>query len=135
MSLYDYRQSLEISRKDPQFAALIMSAMRKADSTNIVLLRWAWPEISREFELRYHAPGGILPGDGPVCTCCDNPECEDCPASCPLHGKKPVEGDGVGSGACAVCQSETTCTGEHMGALAVWLCPDHGGLPHDLQPV
>ena len=64
MSLYDYRESLEISRKDPQFYALIMSAMRKADTNNMEKLRHMWPETYVEFELRYHAPGGILPGDG-----------------------------------------------------------------------
>lgn len=102
MSLYDYRQSLEISKHDPQFAALIMAAMRKADTTNVALLRWAWPDIWREFELRYHSPGGIVPGDG---------------VSSPLPG---------GSGPCSICQTETTYASEYTGA---WLCPDHGGKP------
>jgi len=99
MSLYDYRLSLEISKHDPPFCALIMSAIRKADSTNLEYIRMMWPEVVQEFKRRYHAPGGILPENGPICTC-DNPECEDCPDSCPMHGTKE---SGV--------------------------CPDHGGKP------
>lgn len=32
-----------------------------------------------------------------------------------------------GSGACQVCQTETTYSGEYNGDCPVWLCPDHGG--------
>ena len=32
-----------------------------------------------------------------------------------------------GCGPCAVCQAETTYSGEHNGDYPVWLCPDHGG--------
>jgi len=64
MSLYDYRASLELGETDPPFAALIMAAMRKADSINILLLRGAFPEIWQELEQRYHAPGGLLPEEG-----------------------------------------------------------------------
>lgn len=63
MSLYDYRVSQEISREDPPFSALIMAAMRKADTDNQEKLRATWPEIWREFSARYHAPGGILTDD------------------------------------------------------------------------
>ncbi|MBN1422404.1 MAG: hypothetical protein JXP34_26750 [Planctomycetes bacterium] len=63
MSLYDYRISREISKHDPPFAALIMAAMRKADSRNVELLRAAWPAIWQELYERYHAPGGLLPGE------------------------------------------------------------------------
>lgn len=34
-----------------------------------------------------------------------------------------------GSGACAVCQTETTWAGAYKGDYPVWLCPDHGGTP------
>jgi len=100
MSLYDYCLSLEISKHDPSFYALIISAMRKADTTNMYKLRTMWPELYDEFKRRYHAPGGILPEDSPI------PE---------------------GSGPCSVCQTGTTYCGEHNGDSPVWLCPDHGG--------
>lgn len=63
MSLYDYRASQELEKKDVPFYALIMAAMRKADSTNIWKLRVAWPELWTELEARYHAQGGVLPGE------------------------------------------------------------------------
>jgi len=63
MSLYDYRASCEISATDPPFYALIMAAMRKADSVNAFKLLAAFPETYAEFEARYNAPGGLLEGD------------------------------------------------------------------------
>ena len=63
MSLYDYQMSRELSVSDPPFAALIMAALRKADSDNAVALRIAFPDIHAELEARYNAPGGWLPGD------------------------------------------------------------------------
>ncbi len=63
MSLYDYRMSRRISRDDPPFYALVMAALRKADSENARLLRAAWPEVCDEFTVRYNAPGGMLPDD------------------------------------------------------------------------
>lgn len=63
MSLYDYRQSQQLSETDPQFAALIMAAMRKADSGNRMRLRNAFPEIYAEFTERDYAPYGRLPGE------------------------------------------------------------------------
>lgn len=61
MSLYDYQESLEISSNDPAFYALIMSAMRKADSTNIEKLRAAFPKIYAELLMRYNASFGVVP--------------------------------------------------------------------------
>lgn len=63
MSHYDYLLSKEISAKDPPFASLIMSAMRKADSTNTHLLANAFPDIYYELRDRYNAPGGLLPDE------------------------------------------------------------------------
>ena len=63
MSLYDYRASLEISATDPPFYALIMAAIRKADTDNAARLRMLFPDVYAEFAARYNAPGGILPGD------------------------------------------------------------------------
>jgi len=65
MSLYDYRESLEISKGDPGFRALIMAAMRKADDINVEILKTAYPEIWSELFARHYADGGILPGEKP----------------------------------------------------------------------
>ena len=61
MSHYDYEKSKEISKEDPPFASLIMSAGRKADTQNFNKLKSVLPEIINELEKRYWAPGGILP--------------------------------------------------------------------------
>ncbi len=60
MSYYDYKASQKIDVEQYPFYALIMAAMRRADSDNIVLLRSAFPEVWAELEERYHAPGGLL---------------------------------------------------------------------------
>lgn len=61
MSLYDYKESQEISKYG--FYSLIMAAIRKADSINLEILKRGWPGIYEEFSKRYHAPGGILEDD------------------------------------------------------------------------
>ena len=63
MSFHDYQESRRISSGDTPFYALIMAAMRQADTANLALLREAWPETWAELDARYHAPGGALPGD------------------------------------------------------------------------
>lgn len=63
MSLYDYQVSQQLAKDDPPFAALIMAALRKADSYNAYLLEECWPEICGEMRARYDAPGGRLPED------------------------------------------------------------------------
>ena len=60
MSLYDYQLSKVLSAEDPPFAALIMAAIRKADTANVEKLRIAFPEIHDELRARYDAPGGVL---------------------------------------------------------------------------
>ena len=60
MTLYDYQKSKEI---DAPFYAIIMAAMRKADSTNLAELKRAFPETFNEFAKRYSAPGGVIEGD------------------------------------------------------------------------
>lgn len=73
MSLYDYRASQEIAQTDPPFYALIMAALRKADSANSVKIETLWPGLHAEFTARYNAPGGVLPTDPeamPVCAGC-----------------------------------------------------------------
>lgn len=61
MSLYDYTVSRHLV--GTSFDALIMAAMRGADTTNLALLREAWPDVWNELEARYNAPGGVLDGD------------------------------------------------------------------------
>lgn len=63
MSLYDYRVSMDLHHQDHPFYALIMAAMRKADTQNTVLLRDAYPHVWDELQARYNAPGGELPTD------------------------------------------------------------------------
>ena len=63
MSLYDYEASRRIHGDSPPFYALIMAAMRGADSSNTVRLRAAFPDVWDELSARYNAPGGVLPGD------------------------------------------------------------------------
>jgi len=60
MSLYDYRESVSISSHDHPFYALIMAAMRQADSNNADILREAFPEVWDELQERYNAPGGLI---------------------------------------------------------------------------
>lgn len=63
MSLFDYKSSQEISKLGPPFYALIMAAMRQADTINSMLLKQAWPEVHTEMTRRYNAPGGALNDD------------------------------------------------------------------------
>lgn len=63
MSLYDYKLSLELSKDDYPFDAIIMTAMRKADDINLAKLSQAFPNIWKELRERYHAPGGLLESD------------------------------------------------------------------------
>ena len=63
MSLYDYEAGQQLMLADPPFYALIQAAMRKADTDNLEKLTWAWPDVWLELQARYHAPGGLLPGE------------------------------------------------------------------------
>jgi len=63
MSLYEYEESKVVGQSDPSFYALIMAAMRKADSDNASRLRAVWPDVWKELQERYNAPGGVLPGE------------------------------------------------------------------------
>lgn len=64
MSLYDYRVSQDIAAKDYPVDALVMAAMRKADSSNLERLKLGFPWLWDELYARYHAPGGVLDSDG-----------------------------------------------------------------------
>lgn len=61
MSHYDYEASKRLAAEDHPFYALIMAAMRKADTENLKKLKAAWPSVYEEFYARYRAPGGLLP--------------------------------------------------------------------------
>jgi hypothetical protein len=61
MGLYEYTVSGDLDRQDIPFYALIMAAMRRADSDNLLLLQRAFPETWEELQRRYDAPGGRLP--------------------------------------------------------------------------
>ena len=59
MSYNDYKQSLPLSVQG-SFYALIMAAMRNADTDNLNKLKEAWPGGFEELRKRYNAPGGFL---------------------------------------------------------------------------
>lgn len=63
MSWHEYRVSQEIDAHDYPFYALIMAAMRKADTANMRRLREAFPEVHADLVARYNAPGGWLEGE------------------------------------------------------------------------
>jgi hypothetical protein len=60
MSYSDYLISRDLATLSAPFYALIMTAMRQADTENMARLRLAWPDVADELEARYHAPGGLL---------------------------------------------------------------------------
>ena len=64
MTLHEYLQSREVAATRPPFYALVMAAMVGADSHNAELLQQAFPEVWKELQARYNAPGGRLPSDG-----------------------------------------------------------------------
>lgn len=66
MSLHAYLQSRELDGLGFSFDALIMAAMRQADSWNVEKLKAAFPDIWADLYARYHAPGGRLPFDDPA---------------------------------------------------------------------
>ena len=60
MSLHEYNVSKEIAAKGYPFYAIIMAALRHADSANFARLEEAFPEVHAELQERYNAPGGLL---------------------------------------------------------------------------
>lgn len=63
MSLHSYRASRRLVQEDESFYALLMAAMRRADTTNQAKLRLIFPEVWEELQARYNAEGGLLPGE------------------------------------------------------------------------
>ena len=64
MAYHEYIQSQALltgkGEVDPPFYALIMAAMRKADTRNLNMLKAAFPGVWKELEARYKAPDGFL---------------------------------------------------------------------------
>lgn len=60
--LKDYKASILIEltayQREWSFEALIMAAMRKADTENMSKLRSAFPEIAYELQTRFNLPNG-----------------------------------------------------------------------------
>lgn len=71
MSLFDYQASRAIAAEEYPFYALVMAAMRQADTHNTRVLAAAFPEVAEELAQRYNAPGGILPTER--CPDCGHP--------------------------------------------------------------
>jgi len=63
MSYFDYRAAQQLEVDDVPFYALIMAAMRRADTDNTNKLAAAFPEVWQELRARYNAPGGHLPNE------------------------------------------------------------------------
>ncbi len=63
MSYHDYRESQRIELKGYSFYAIVMAAMRQADTANTELLVEAFPQVHAELSQRYNAPGGLLEGE------------------------------------------------------------------------
>lgn len=64
MSHYDYLLSKALADNEAtSFYALIMAAMRRADSDNQITLAFGFPAVWKELQDRYNAPGGALDSD------------------------------------------------------------------------
>lgn len=123
MSYHEYQMSKLIAGKDYPFYALIMAAMRQADTGNMAKLRAAWPGVADELQLRYDAPGGLLP--------------DELPEPIARVTVAPEEDDGLPSipQILAWLRSHPWREGTTGPAGTFWL-PPHGqpvGIPHDDQ--
>lgn len=63
MSHYDYSRSQYLEATSEPFYALIMTAMRQADTDNLGKLVAMWPDVWDELKARYNSPGGYLSGE------------------------------------------------------------------------
>lgn len=63
MSFFDYQASLKLETEDVPFYALIMAAMRRADSDNLDKLKKMYPETWAELTHRRHTPEGKYPSE------------------------------------------------------------------------
>ena len=60
MSHFDYQYAKRLVHDDAPFYALIMAAMWRADTDNVMRLKLAFPDVWEEVNARYRAPGGLL---------------------------------------------------------------------------
>jgi hypothetical protein len=62
---YDALMAEHLINDEAQFTfeALMMAAIRNADTNNTSLFELYFPALVEEMKARYHAPGGVLPGD------------------------------------------------------------------------
>lgn len=61
---FAYQQSLTLSaQSDWSFYALIMAAMRKADTLNLARLRASFPDVATDHDIRLKSPGGLRASD------------------------------------------------------------------------
>lgn len=58
MSYFDYVYSRQIAA-EYDFYAILMAAMRNADTDNLAKLKAAFPETHQELLERYNNPGGL----------------------------------------------------------------------------
>ena len=61
MTVYDYKESLQVTKENYSFDAMLMALMWKADSKNKAKIKAAWPEKVVEFKARSLCLGGVLP--------------------------------------------------------------------------
>jgi len=66
MSLHAYHVNRKLMVDDPPFYSLIMAAMTKADTDNLVKLKSVFPEVWTELQARYNSVLGVIPADGDV---------------------------------------------------------------------
>jgi len=67
MSYYDYYTGQRLTEhfNDDEFYGVIQGAMRLADTDNLEKLKTAFPEVWKDLQARYNAPGWKLPDDPP----------------------------------------------------------------------
>ena len=59
---YAYHASLDIYRARHPFYAIIMAAMRDADTLNLASLKRCWPDVWEALQELYNTPMGEIPG-------------------------------------------------------------------------
>lgn len=57
----EYEQALEIVDEDYSFAGMLMAAMMKASTNNLLQLKGAFPDMYDEWIARRKLPGGMTP--------------------------------------------------------------------------
>lgn len=62
-TVHDYEYARRLVAQDPPFWALVIAAMRRADTNNERALREAFPQVWEELDRRYHAPMALLEGE------------------------------------------------------------------------